>query len=126
MEIYMVGITYIYLVQNNFWFVIRTGADEPLARPGRKQATVAKLRIYSAYSPRSSIHFLVHCFNFCKPLKKKFSLLSFQPGRRGSKDLCVGRKMVTFQLFFQSREQVVVQWGQIRRIGWVSKHWKPR
>ena len=29
--------------------------------------------------------------------------------------------MVTFQLFFQSREQIVVQRGQIRRIGWVIK-----
>jgi len=29
--------------------------------------------------------------------------------------------MATFQLFFQSREQVVVQRGQIRRIGWVIK-----
>ena len=29
--------------------------------------------------------------------------------------------MLTFQLFFQSREQVVVQQGQIQRIGWVSK-----
>ena len=29
--------------------------------------------------------------------------------------------MVTFQLFFQSREQVVVRWGQIRRIVWVIK-----
>ena len=29
--------------------------------------------------------------------------------------------MATFQLFFQSREQVVVQWGQIQRIGWVIK-----
>jgi len=29
--------------------------------------------------------------------------------------------MATFQLFFQSREQVVVQWGQIWRIGWVIK-----
>jgi len=29
--------------------------------------------------------------------------------------------MATFQLFFQSREQVVVQQGQIRRIGWVIK-----
>jgi len=27
--------------------------------------------------------------------------------------------MATIQLFFQSREQVVVQRGQIRRIGWV-------
>jgi len=29
--------------------------------------------------------------------------------------------MATFQLFFQSREQVVVRWGQIRRIWWVIK-----
>jgi len=29
--------------------------------------------------------------------------------------------MVTFQLFFQSRELVVVRRGQIRRIGWVIK-----
>ena len=29
--------------------------------------------------------------------------------------------MATFQLFFLSREQVVVRRGQIRRIGWVIK-----
>jgi len=29
--------------------------------------------------------------------------------------------MATFQLFFQSREQMVVRRGQIRRIGWVIK-----
>ena len=29
--------------------------------------------------------------------------------------------MATFQLFFQSREQVVVQHGQILRIRWVIK-----
>jgi len=29
--------------------------------------------------------------------------------------------MATLQLFFQSREQVVVRRGQIRRIGWVIK-----
>ena len=48
-------------------------------------------------------------------------MLSVQLGLRGSNDLCVGRKMATFQLFFQSREQVVVRWGWIRRIGWVIK-----
>jgi len=34
-----------------------------------------------------------------------------------------GRKMATFQFvfFFQSREQVVVRRGQIRRTGWVIK-----
>ena len=48
-------------------------------------------------------------------------MLCVQPGLRGSNDLLVGRKMVTFQLFFQSREQVVVRRGQIRRIRWVIK-----
>ena len=47
--------------------------------------------------------------------------LSVQPGLRGSSDLRVQRKMVTFQLFFQPREQVVVQQGQIWRKGWVIK-----
>jgi len=48
-------------------------------------------------------------------------MLSVQPGLRGSNDLRVGRKMATFQLFFQAREQVVVRRGQIQRIGWVIK-----
>jgi len=48
-------------------------------------------------------------------------MLSVQPGLRGSNDLLVGRKMETFQLSFQSREQVVGRRGQIRRIGWVIK-----
>jgi len=48
-------------------------------------------------------------------------MLSVQPGLRGSNDLRVGRKMATLQLFSQSREQVVVRRGQIRRKGWVIK-----
>ena len=48
-------------------------------------------------------------------------MLSVQPGLRGSNDLRGGRKMATFQLFFQSREKVVVRRGQIRRTGWVIK-----
>ena len=48
---------------------VRGGADKSLAWPGRKQATMTKLGIYSTYSPRSSIHFLARCSNFCKPLK---------------------------------------------------------
>jgi len=48
-------------------------------------------------------------------------MLSVQPGTCGSNDFRVGRKMVTFNLFFQFREQVVVQRGQIRRMGWVIK-----
>jgi len=49
---------------------VRGGADKSLARPGRKQATATKLAIYSTYSRRSSIHFLAHCSDFCKQLKK--------------------------------------------------------
>ena len=47
--------------------------------------------------------------------------MSVQPGPRSSNDLRVGQKLATFQLFFQSREQVIVQRGQIRRIEWVIK-----
>ena len=57
--------------RNTYFAYIRGGADKFLARPGRKQATPTKLGIYSIYSPRSSIHFLVRCSNFWKPLKKK-------------------------------------------------------
>jgi len=93
-----------------------------LVLPGRKQATATKLGIYSTYSPQSSIHFLSVALTFANhPKKKKSRGLSVQPGLRGSNDLLVGRKMATFQLFFQSREQVVVRRGQIRRIGWVIK-----
>jgi len=48
-------------------------------------------------------------------------MLSVQSGLRGRNDLHVGRKMATFQLFFQSREQVVVRRGQIQKMGWVIK-----
>ena len=107
-------------MQVNRGIEIWGGADKSLARPGRKQATAIKLGIYSTYSPRSSINLLAHCSNFRKPLKK-FQKVVRQPGLNGSNDLCVRQKMATFQLFFQSREQVVVQWCQIRRIGWVIK-----
>ena len=108
-----------------FIYLIGGGADKCLARPGREQATATKLGIQSTYSPRSSIHLLVRCYNFYKPLKKKFRWLSVQQaGLRGSNDLRVGRKMATFQLLFQSREKVVVRRGQIRRIGWVIKTYK--
>ena len=101
--------------------LVRGGADKSLARPGRKQTTATKLGNYSTYSPQSLIHFLARCSNFCKPLKKKIRRLSVQPGLGGSNDLRVRRKMANFKLFFQSREQVVVRRGQIRRIGWVIK-----
>ena len=58
-------------------------ADKSLARPGRK-----KLQ-----RPNS---------NFCKLLKKKkIRKLSVQPGLHGSNHLHVGRKLATFELFFQ-------------------------
>ena len=96
--------------------------ERVLVRPGGKQPTGTKVGMHSTYSSRSSIHFLARCSNVFKPLKKKFIMLSVQPGLRGSNDLRVGRKMSTFQsFFFQSREQVVVRRGQIRRIGWVIK-----
>jgi len=50
--------------------LVRRGARKFLARPGKKQATAAKHGIYSTYSPRSKIHFLASCSNFCKPFKK--------------------------------------------------------
>ena len=56
------------------------GADKSLARPWRKQATATKL---------------------LQATQKKLRRLSVQPGLRGSNDLRVGRKMATFQLFFQ-------------------------
>ena len=49
---------------------LRAVTDKSLARLGTKQATATKFGIYSTYFPRSSIHFLGRCSNFCKPLKK--------------------------------------------------------
>ena len=51
-------------------YILRGSADKSLALPGRKQATATKLGVYSTHSPRSSIHFLARCSNFCKLLKK--------------------------------------------------------
>jgi len=105
--------------------IVWGGADKSLARPGRKQATATKLGIYSTYSPRSPIHFLARFSNVCKPLKKiqKVVRPTSPPWQQW---LRVGRKIATFQLFFQSREQVVVRRGQIWRTGWWSRHCKPR
>ena len=93
------------------------GVLKSLARQGRKQATSTKLWIYSTHSPRSSIHFALTFASH----SKKFRKLSVQPTLRGSNVRRVGRKMATFQLFFQSREKMIVRRGQIRRIGWVIK-----
>jgi hypothetical protein len=40
-------------MQSAYRIPVRGGADKTLARPGWKQATVTKLGIYLAYSPRS-------------------------------------------------------------------------
>ena len=48
-------------------------------------------------------------------------MLTVQPGLRGSNDFSDGKKWRPFNFFFQSREQEVVQRGQIRRIGWEIK-----
>jgi len=73
-------------------------ADKFLDRPGRNQATATNLEIYSTYSPRSSVHFIASCSNFCKILKtKNFWNLSVQQSLRGSNDLHVGRKMANME-----------------------------
>ena len=112
---------------------IEGSAYKSLSRPGRIQATATKLGIYSAHSPRSSINFLVRCYNYCKPLKK-FGILSVQPAFRGNNEFRVGTHLVIFlflfhsredlvvrRFLFHSREDLVVRRGQMRRIGWVIK-----
>ena len=99
---------------------IRGVADKSLARPGSKKSTATKLEIYSTYSPRSSIHFLALCSNFCKSLKKiqKFVRPTRSPTAMTSAS---DEKWRTFNCFFQSREHVVVRRDKIRRIGLVIK-----
>jgi len=97
------------------------GADKSLARPGRKQRTATKLGIYSTYSPRSSIYFLAHCSNFCKPLKTKAEGCPSNQVSVAAMTSASDEKWRPFNCFFQSREQVVVWRGQIQRIGWVIK-----
>jgi hypothetical protein len=101
--------------------IVRGGAGKSLARPGKKQATATKFGIYSTYYTRSSIHFLAHCYNSFKPPPQKNQMLvrptrsprqQWPPHRKKNGDLSI---------FFQSREQLVVRRGQIRRIGWVIK-----
>ena len=79
------------------WESVQGVVVKSLDRPGRKQATPTKLGIYSASSPRSSIHFLARCYKFARHSKnkKKLRSLSVQPGLRSSNDLFVGRKMTT-------------------------------
>jgi hypothetical protein len=97
-----------------FFWQLWGDADKSLVRPGRKLGT------YSTYSPQSSIRFLACCSNFCKPLKKiqKFVCPTRFPRQQWPP---IRKKNGDFQLFFQSREQVVVRRGLTWRIGWVIK-----
>jgi len=98
----------------------RRGANKSLARSGTKQATANKLGIYSKYTPRSSINFLASCSNLCKLLKKNQEVV--RPTRSPRQQWPPRRtKNGDLSIIFQSREQVVVRQGQIRRIGWVIK-----
>jgi len=84
------------------------GADMSLAWPGRKQATATKLGIYSTYSPWSSVHFLAHCSNFCKPLKKNSEGCPSNQVSAAAMTSTSDEKWWPFNCFFQSRERVVV------------------
>jgi len=100
---------------------VRGVADKDLARPERKQAKATKLGIYSTYSPQSSIDFLARCSNFCKTLKKKSEVCPSYQVYVAAITSASDEKCLTFNYFFQSREQVVFRRGQIRRLGWVIK-----
>ena len=88
--------------------------------PKDRLNTAAKLGVYSTYSPRSSLNFLSRCSNFRKPQKiQKFVHPTSSPRQKLPPH---GTKNGDFSIvFFQSREQVVVRWDQVRRIGCVIK-----
>ena len=88
-------------------YIKEGGVDKSLARPGRKQTTATKLGIYSTYSTRSSIHFLAHCSNVCKPLKKKSECCPSNQVFAAEIISVSDEKWRTFNCFFQSREQLV-------------------
>ena len=96
--------------------VIRGGADKFLGRPGRKQTTATKLGIYSTYSPLvSPLLWLLQATqkkNSEGCPSNHVSAAAMTPRRTKNGDLSI---------LFESRGQVVVRRGQIRRIGWVIK-----
>jgi len=98
---------------------IRWGADKFLARAGRKQATATSFGIYSTYCPRNSIHFLAHCYNFCKSLKQ-FRQLSSNQVSVAAMTSASDEKWRSFNIF-QSREQLALRRSQSRRIRWMIK-----
>jgi len=102
--------------------LITRGVDKSLARPGRKQVTVNKLRIYWTYSLRGSVHFLSRCSHFCKTLRKNSEGCPSNQVSAAAVTYTSDEKWRPFnRFFFQSREQVVVRRDQIRRTGWVIK-----
>jgi hypothetical protein len=98
---------------------IREGADKSLARPERKQAAATNFGIYSTHSPRDSIHFLVPCSTFCKPLKKVQNVvcptrcpqLQWPLRRTKNGDISI--------VFFSAQRTVGSPMGQRQRIRWV-------
>ena len=99
-----------------FPLAIQGSADKSFARPGRKQATATKLGIYSTYSPRTSIHFLARCSNFCKPLKKKKNQKVVRPTRSPRQQWPPRRtKNGDLSIVFS-----------VQGTGGWSRHWKPR
>ena len=107
--------------------VLWGGADKSLARPGRKQTTATKLGIYSTYSPRSSIHFLSRCANFCKPVKKTQKVVrptrslrqQWPPRRTKNGDLSI-----VFSV--QGTGGSPTRPDPENRVGRWSRHWNPR
>jgi len=101
---------------------IRGGADKFLARPRKKQDTEIKLGIYSTYSPRSSIHFLARCSNFCKPLKKKFQKFVGPTGSQGAAMTSASdEKWRNFNCFFLVQGTGGSPTGPDRKTVWVIK-----
>jgi len=110
------------VLTKNVSYSLRGVVDKSLARPGSKQATAIKqLGIYSAYSPRSSIHFLVRPSNFCKPLKKKSEVCPSNQDCAAGMASSSDEKWRPFNWVFSPGEQMVARRGQIRRIGFVIK-----
>ena len=99
---------------------IRGGVYKSLARPGRKEATVNKLGIYTTYSPHSSIHFLVRSCNFCKPLKKNSECGPSNQVSAAAMTSASDEKWRPFNCFSVHRTGSSRR-GQIRRIGRVIK-----
>jgi len=99
----------------------KRGADKSLARPGRKQATVTKLGIYATYAPTKLNTLLSPLLYLLRATQKNSEGFPSNQVSAAAMTCASDEKWRTFNCFFQSRKQVVVRRGQIRRIGWVSK-----